>query len=389
MRRIVFDSGTPTARSIGRVVLVAMVISGLAALAGFMVYWLQHLILLLILSVFFGYLIDPLVRLIRRPFKERNKESFMPRSLAIVLAYLLVFAALALSISYLAPRISEQFKEFAGKFPEYSQSVRTRVNDLNERYKSYPIPDEVRENIKEKTQGVIEDATASIATGVGSLFIGLVPFLPWIVLMPLLAFFFLKDIHAFKASILRMFPAGQWRYRAEVFLHDMNRTLAAYTRAQLISCVLIGVVCTLAFYLLDVPYALLLGVLAGILEFIPLAGPFVIGVIAVSIAAFYSPWQAGYVATFLIILRLVHDYVTYPRIVREGIHLHPLAIILAILAGGEVAGIIGIFLSIPVVAILAVVYKHILEIAGRSTLIGTLLDEDDSEVPEQQQVETT
>jgi predicted PurR-regulated permease PerM len=373
-RRIFFDPSTPAVRSISRVVIVTLVILQISVLLGYLFYWLQNLILLVVLSVFFGYLIDPLVKLIRRPFKKRDKEKYMPRWLAIVVAYLAVFITLAISISYLAPRVSDQFKLFAQNFPGYSETVRNRLTDLNDRYQNYPIPDEVREEINKRAGDLLTEAGTTVTAGLGTFLIKLVPFLPWLLWIPVLSFFFLKDINTFKISALRMFPSGRWRYQAEVFFYDLNRTLAAYTRAQLISCLLIGTVCTTAFYILGVPYALLLGVLAGILEFIPLAGPLTIGVLTVSLCAFYSPWQALYVGIFLLALRFIHDYITFPRIVREGIHLHPLAIILAILAGAQIGGIVGIFLSIPVVAILAVIYKHILWITGRTTLMANFLE---------------
>lgn len=379
--RVTFEPGTPAVRSISRVVIVTLVILQLATLIGFLFYSLHNLILLIILSVFLGYLIDPLVKLIRSPFKSRQKEKFMPRWLAIVVAYLGVLLVLVLVVSYLAPRVSEQFRELAEKFPSYAETVRGRINELNERYKSYPIPDKVRAEINTRAEGLITSLGESLATGLGNFFTHLVPYLPWVILIPVIAFFFLKDINTFKVSALRMFPAGRWRYQAEVFFYDLNRTLAAYTRAQILSCLLIGTVCTIGFYLLGVPYALLLGVLAGVLEFIPLIGALIIGLIAVTICLFYSPWQAANVGIFLLVLRGVHDYVTYPRIVREGIHLHPMAIILAVIAGAEVGGILGVFLSIPVVAILAVLYKHILWITGRTTLMANFLEGEPVETP--------
>jgi predicted PurR-regulated permease PerM len=88
------------------------------------------------------------------------------------------------------------------------------------------------------------------------------------------------------------------------------------------------------------------------------------------------PWNALYVAIFLILVRIVHDYVVYPRIIRGGIHLHPLAIILSVLAGEQIGGIPGVFLSIPIVAVLSVLYRHILEHQGQSRglLSGVIKD---------------
>jgi predicted PurR-regulated permease PerM len=159
----------------------------------------------------------------------------------------------------------------------------------------------------------------------------------------------------------------------ESIIHDVNTTLAAYTRAQLISCILIGTLCTIGFYSIGLNYALLLGVLAGILEFIPLIGPLTLAISAIGIASLQSGWDAFYVLIFLAVLRFLQDYVFYPRIVREGIHLHPLAIILSILAGEQMAGIPGVFLSIPVVALLTVLYKHILEHSKSKGIVANML----------------
>jgi predicted PurR-regulated permease PerM len=380
-RRIFFDPSTPAVRSIVRIVVVVLIMMQLWDVLQYLFYGLQRLILLVILSIFFAYLMDPLVKLIRRPFKERKKEKWMPRWAAVLIAYLILFLVIILAILYLAPRVNEQLKEFAGNFPKYSETVRARLSDLNERYQNYPIPEDVRNAINTQASDSLASVGTSLATGVGAFLILLVPYLPWIVWIPVLAFFFLKDSNAFKASTLRLFPSGRWRYQVEVFFYDLNRTLAAYTRAQLISCLLIGTVCTIAFYIFGVPYALLLGVMAGVLEFIPLAGPLAIGALTVAICAFYSPWQALYVGIFLTALRFVHDYITFPRIVREGIHLHPLAILLAIFAGAQLGGIMGIFLSIPVVAILAVLYKHILYITGSTSLIGNFLEGEPAQTP--------
>jgi predicted PurR-regulated permease PerM len=116
-----------------------------------------------------------------------------------------------------------------------------------------------------------------------------------------------------------------------------------------------------------------LGVLAGLLEFIPLLGPLVVAIVATTVAAVDSGTKATLVLAFLAVLRIVEDYVLYPRIIGSGIHLHPLAIILAILAGNELAGITGIFLAIPVIAVLTVTYRHWLEHRGSRGIVAELL----------------
>lgn len=378
-RRVYLDAATPTIRSIVRVVVITLLLLLLAGWLQAVIGALTYLFFIIVLSVFFAYLIDPIVKIIRRPFKDRNLERMMPRSLAIVLAYAFVFIVLGIAIANIAPKVVEQAKEFGTNLPTYGQSFRRSAEDLSRRYDRLRIPDEVQTKINEK----VTELGGSITSSLGGFVLAMVTYLPWFILIPVLAFFFLKDVNQFRLAVLRLFPAGRWRARAESVLADVNTTLAAYTRAQIISCILIGFICTLGFYVLDLKYALLLGILAGIFEFVPLIGPLTIAIIVVTTAALGDdPWKALYAAIFLIVLRLIHDYVTYPRIVRGGIHLHPLAIILSVLAGEQIAGIPGVFLSIPLVAVGTVIYRHVVEHRGRRGLMTDLIDEADAPTEE-------
>jgi predicted PurR-regulated permease PerM len=378
-RKALPDSSNPSITSVVRTVIIVLFIWSIWGFASGIIASLTSLAFLLILSIFFAYLLNPLVRLIRRPFKERHLERFMPRSIAIVIAYLFVFTILGLAISYLAPRLIEQAKEFAGNLPNYSEQFQKQIELLNQKYGNYQIPEQVQSDINKKIGEMIPEITAKITGIAGGLAINILTISPWFFLIPILSFFFLKDVNEFRESILQMLPSGRWRGRGDSLLEDLNTTLAAYTRAQLISCFLIGTICTVGFYVLGVNYTLLLGIVAGVLEFIPLIGPLAIGITAVTVSAFYSPTQAISVAIFLGVLRIIHDYVTYPRIVREGIHLHPLAIILSVLAGEQIAGIPGVFLSIPLVAVAAVVYKNIREHLGSKGIVADLLEEEATE----------
>ena len=125
--------------------------------------------------------------------------------------------------------------------------------------------------------------------------------------------------------------------------------------------------------MIGVPYALFFGVIAGLLEFIPLVGPLAVAVGATLVVSFHSITQAVWVLAFLGALRLAQDYVIFPRLVRRGIPMHPLGVILAILSGAELAGVAGIFLAIPAVAVLSVLHRHLLEYRGSGGLVSELL----------------
>ncbi len=352
-----------------RWLLITLLFLLAAGIAVSLVMSLGYLLFFLVLSVLLAYFIAPLVNLIRRPFARRGMESLMPRTVAIGLAYIVVFSTLGIGISYLAPRVVEQGKEFGASLPAYAATIRQNLNDLNRRFDRLRVPEEIQIRINDQ----ITLASQRISEGFGNFVFNLVSYLPWVIIVPVLSFFFLKDANLIRLTILRMFPAGGWRMRAEAVVTDINNTLFAYTRAQLISCLLIGTVCTLAFYLIGLKYALLLGILAGVFEFVPFLGPLSIAIIATSTAAFgEDPRKAIYVALFLGILRVFHDYVSYPKIVREGIQMHPLLIILSILAGEQVAGIPGVFIAIPLVAVVTVIYRHVLDHHGKSRLLEDL-----------------
>lgn len=377
--RVQLDSSSPSIRSIARVVVITLLILFIAGSVEAIISSVASLFFLIILSVFFAYLIDPIVKIIRRPFKDRSLDKWMPRSIAIVIAYLFVFTILGIAIANIAPRVGEQGKEFAANIPAYGVSLRTRSTELIQRFKGLSIPEEVQAEISKKATDIGGTVTASV----GNFVLISVTYLPWFLLVPILAFFFLKDVNQFRLAVLRMFPAGRWRIRAEAVMADVNTTLAAYTRAQIISCTIIALICSLGFYIIGLKYALLLGILAGIFEFVPLLGPVTIGLVVITTAAASDdPWKALYVAVFLIVLRIIHDYVTYPRIVRGGIHLHPLAIILSVLAGEQVAGIPGVFISIPIVAVATVIYRHVLEHQGRRSLIAGWIEESENQSEE-------
>ncbi len=368
-QNIIFDPSTPPVRSIVRVVLVTLLILAVAGFLTTILSALTHLFFLIVLAVFFAYLIRPLVEMIRHPFDNPSYDKFMPRPAAIAVAYLVVFATVGIAVTFLTPLVIEQARQLSGSLPEYTSSIQARFDDLSSRFDRYGVPVNVQTQINDKVVAII----GTIGAEITGFLIGAVYYIPWLILIPILAFFFLKDANLLRVSLLRVFPSGDWRTRVESIIHDVNTTLAAYVRAQLISCLLIGMICTIAFYIIGVDYALLLGVLAGIFEFVPLIGPLTLAIIAITVASLESTSEAVYVFMFLGVLRILQDYVFYPRIVREGIHLHPLAVILSVLAGEQVAGIPGVFLSIPVVALLTVLYKHILEHSHSRGIVSNIL----------------
>jgi predicted PurR-regulated permease PerM len=366
-------SSWPPTRTVVRVVFIILLMLMVVSVALFIIKALTGVLLLVVLAIFFAYFVAPLVEFVSRPFHMRGQRRIMPRAAAIGIVYVIIFGSIGIASYILLPRLGNQITEFAEQSPTYLTSAKERAEKMNEFYQAYNLPEPVRKKASEWLSNVIGTVGGVATNGIRDFLLGLITLLPWLILIPILGFFLLKDADSFRRSALQMLPSGRWRWRGDEFFQDVNRTLAAYIRAQLIACLFIGTICTIAFLIIGVPYALLFGLMAALLEFIPLVGPLTVAAIVTPITGFYSIKQAMAVLIFLAVLRITHDYVIYPRIIGQGIHLHPLAVILAILSGAELAGITGIFLAIPVVAITTVTYRHWLEHRGSSGLVADLL----------------
>src|SRR3989442_4919052 len=351
-----------------RVVLRIIVLLLAVAALLWIIYKLTTVLLLLVLSIFFAYLVAPLVDLVERPVRIGGRERKMPRGLAIGVVYLFLFTVVGAGIYFLMPQFAAQLPEFKQQATAYYKTITTTSDRINQYFMQHRMPVGVVQAVNNTVLRLIEQS-GEIASAAFERMLGMIIFLPWLVLIPILAFFLLKDADSFRRSALAMLPRGRLRWRGDELFQDINSTLAAYIRAQLTACVLIGAICSIGFALIGLPSPLVLGLIAGMLEFVPLVGPLVVAILVALLALLHSGLGMAFVVLlFLGVLRVVQDYVIYPRIIGQGIHLHPLAVILAILAGAEIAGVAGIFLAIPAIAILTVSYRHWLEHRGSETI---------------------
>jgi predicted PurR-regulated permease PerM len=346
----------PAPSSQTRVVLQVLLIVGGAAFGLWGAYRLASLALLLIVAALFAYVIAPLVQLAEHPIRIAGRSRRVSRGVAIALIYVLIAGGASAGAMLLLPTATEQVTEMMSRAPAYGQSILAWKHGWTQHYQRLRIPLELRQNIDQSVLAAghagVESARGAVLTLVGAL-----TDLPWLVLIPILAFFLLKDAAALRRAVVTTLP-DRIGVRGDRLIEDLNATLAAYVRAQLLACVLVGGLCGVGFALLGIPYPVLLGVLAGILEFIPLVGPLLLATVASLVGALHAPVLLFWAVGFLGVLRLVQDYVIYPRLIRRGIELHPLAVIVAVLAGAELDGVAGMFLAVPTVAIASVVYRH-------------------------------
>jgi predicted PurR-regulated permease PerM len=342
---------TPTRAALQVLLVVGLVAAGLWTL-----YQLKSLVLLLTMAALFAYIVAPLVHLVERPVRLAGRRRHLPRGLAIAVVYLGLGGCVTIGAVLLLPIASEQAHDMIARAPSYAQSIAAWGHGWSREYERLRLPVGLRHSIDESMTAMggaaFESTRATIVTLV-------VAVLPWMVLIPVLAFFLLKDASALRRLVVLALPHPA-RLRGHQLFEEANATLAAFMRAQLLACLLVGSVCGIGFAVLGIPYAVLLGVLAGALEFIPLVGPLAVAVATTIVGALHAPLLAVWALTFLGLVRIVEDYVVFPRLMRRGVRLHPLAVIVAVLAGAALGGIAGMFLAVPIAAVASVFGRHLI-----------------------------
>lgn len=352
------------------IVRVIFLLAGLVVIA-WLLFEIRTLLLLLVVSIFFCYLVAPIVHLLEQPVYLASREFRLPRGIAITVVYLLIAVVIILGAQLIWPPLSQQVADLAKDLPGYAKSAEASVNkvfnDANSWMRHVRLPPQWRDAVftraTELANSVAGWLTESLAGALGYL-----QYLTWPILVPILSFFLLKDALYFEQNLVALLPNERLQKRAHWLLMDVSRTLAAYIRAQITACLVVGTVMMIGLTVIGAPYSVVLGTIGGLLEFIPLVGPLISALVIVGLTLTVSVKTALIVALFLAVLRMVQDYVIYPRIVGRGIKMHPLVVVVAILAGAEIGGLIGIFLSIPAVGLAIVFYNHYLAFRGIQNL---------------------
>ncbi len=309
------------------------------------------------LALILAYLIAPIVERLRRtatPLLGGHKPS---RVLAVSLLYAAMVGIVWPIWLWWGPTIVAQVPDVARAVPRHVTRFVRQVRASERWYERFQVEQQTRRALRSMTRRVSQRVQLEVRA-VGAEVVRARRVVPWLVAVPLLAFVLVARWPAFRRSAARAAPTPHLQWRTDQFLQHVNMVLAAYTRAQAVSALIVGVVCGFGFALMKLPNAAMLGIVAGLLEMVPIAGPIAVAISATAVA---SHGKVVLVLAFLGALRIVQDYVIYPRLIGRAIHLHPIAVVLAIWVGAWAGGIVGVCLAIPVVGVLQVALRHWLE----------------------------
>jgi predicted PurR-regulated permease PerM len=311
------------------------------------VYVARGVLVIFIFAILFAYLIDPVVRFLQR-------HSFIFRNLRgphVAEAYLFLLILIPLTIHFVAPGSLGKTTRFARQMPALVADISTGeiATQLGTKY-GWSEPQQQRlKSLLVQHQGDIEGLARGCERHAFSALAGLV-------VIPILAIFFLSDGANMVDSLIRLLATNDNLEELRSLASELNSMLHHYIRAKVTLAGLSLVFFSLATLLLRFPHFLALGLLAGVLEFIPVAGWMISAVTIISIGAMtHAHWI--WMAVLVGFWRMLMDYGISPRVMGHELEIHPLLAIFAVMVGGAIGGVVGIYLSVPFVAMLRVLWR--------------------------------
>ncbi len=340
--------------------------AALVLLVGSMIWASRTVLLPYVLGLILAYLLLPLVNWLDRHLPARLHSWGVARPLAILLTYLLLFLLVAGIITFFVPLIIDQVNVLVENWPSLTNTVRewgtqgwgwyNGIIDSIER-----LSPTWKDTIESSLRGVGTEVLAVLQEGVVATVRTLsstVSFIIGLVVIPFWLFYLLHDESQVKEGLMRALPQ-QIRNDVRCMARLIDDVLSAYIRGQLLLCLFVGGLATLSLFIIGVPFALVLGLIAGIFEILPYVGPILGAIPALIVALLADPWSALWVAIAFFAIQQVENLVLVPRISGESVKLHPAMIMVVLVVGNELAGFWGMLIAVPVTAVIRDLFKYL------------------------------
>jgi len=323
-------------------------------LAGWMLYLLAPVLTPFIMGAVLAYLGDPLV--------DRLEVRKVPRTFGVVIVFVIFSSFAAISLLLLIPLIEKQliivYQSIPGFLNWINASAIPWIKEQTGLSLDILEPGAFRSSIEAhlKTAGSV---LANILAGVGSSGMALAVWLTNIVLIPVVAFYLMRDWDNLVENVREMLPRNKVSTVTRL-ANEMDEVLGAFLRGQLLVMLALGIIYALGLWIVGLNVALIVGMIAGLASIVPYLG-FIIGIAAAAIAAVLQFGDFSVLIYILIVFgvgQILESVALTPLLVGDKIGLHPVAVIFAIMAGGQLFGFIGILVALPVAAVIMVLLRH-------------------------------
>jgi predicted PurR-regulated permease PerM len=305
-------------------------------------------------AVLAPFLIAMIISYVLNPVVSVLNERKVPRTIAVLLIYAVFITSVIVVMMNLIPMFMKQLKELNEHLPQLTIKAQHWIEELND---NKLLPESVRSGVlnslakmENSVSAAISNFVNEIGTTINMLLVAFI--------VPFLAFYMLKDFQLIEKTTLAIVPKTHRKHTVKLLV-DIDTALGNYIRGQFLVCIIIGVFAYIGYWLIGMPYPLLLASVVAVFNIIPYLGPFFGAAPALIMASTISLKMVLMVAAVNLVVQILEGNVISPQVVGRTLHMHPLFIIFALLVGGEVAGVIGLILAVPFFAVMKVIVHHI------------------------------
>jgi predicted PurR-regulated permease PerM len=306
----------------------------------------------LLIAIAVVYLLNPLVSALER--------RGVPRVAGAGIVYVLFLCIVALVVSLLVPVVTRQVGQVIDHFPDYLADGQAFVRDIAARFGQEPNfrldAEQVREWLSaSENRGTVTRYLTGLRSVTTSVISGLIIF----VLGPVMAFYLLVDLPRLRRGAMALVPPGR-REEIKGLMDRIGQAVGGFFRGQLLVALFVGVASSIGLWAIGLPFWLLVGMVAGIFNLVPLVGPFIAGGLAVIIALVSGePLKAVWAALVLLAVQQIDNHLISPNVMGRTVQLHPVVVMLALLVGASFAGLFGMLVVVPLVAVAKIVFLFI------------------------------
>jgi predicted PurR-regulated permease PerM len=315
----------------------------------FLLYLLSDLVTIIAISFLLFFIFEPLV--------IRLEKNGLNRLSATLIVFIVVGFLGYLFLSFIIPRLTYQMNQLMTALKEYS-SHENMLEIEKEIYRYFPVfsPGELSKTV----EGIIDSQKFKSIESIPEILSGIVSVIAVLVIVPFITFFLIKDSRKIFRSFLQIMP-NKYFEMSYWIVKRIRVQLGRFVRSWIFDATFVGVSCGLGFYLIGIENALPLGIIAGIGHLVPYFGPIIGGIPAaiLSISQYGNLSKIPLIAVLLTIIYLLDNGFVQPVVFSKGVNMHPIAIILLIIAGSQLFGIIGMLLAIPVATVIKTAAKEI------------------------------
>jgi predicted PurR-regulated permease PerM len=306
----------------------------------------------LLLAVVVVYLLNPVVTALER--------RGVPRAAGAGVVYVLFICLVALAVSLLMPVVTRQVGQVVDHFPTYVADAQAQVRRLGARFGQEPNfrldADQVRDWL---SAGDNRQTVTRYVTGLRSFTTSLLSGLVIFVIGPIMAFYLLVDLPRLQRGAMALVPPGR-REEMRGLMDRVSQAVGGFFRGQLLVALFVGVASSIGLWAVGLPFWLLVGIVAGVFNLVPLIGPFIAGGLAVIIALIGGePLTALWAALVLLAVQQIDNHLVSPNVMSRTVQLHPVVVMLALLVGASFAGLFGMLVIVPLVAVAKIVFLYL------------------------------